>query len=167
MRDAELLLRFLAYSFFGSRYGGNLKKFLDDTTKALNENWDEQKKSIQTQSQEMEHALTYCETIFGAKNYLRKWNGQVFERQKNRAVMDIMMFYFSQQSLRTALAENGEQVVEKFKSLCAHDMSFRASLETTTKSIEANAIRFNKWADALSELSGIIVQSPFGNYDNN
>jgi len=39
MRDVEILLRYLAFSFFISNYRGNLKKFLDDTCYEMNRNW--------------------------------------------------------------------------------------------------------------------------------
>jgi hypothetical protein len=39
MRDVEILLRYLAFSYFISSYRGNLKKFLDDTCQYFNNSW--------------------------------------------------------------------------------------------------------------------------------
>src|SRR5690348_13568738 len=39
LRDAEILLRFIAFSEFGGMYGGNLSPFLDHAMDAVNRNW--------------------------------------------------------------------------------------------------------------------------------
>jgi len=45
MRDAELLLRFIAYKNFLNAYSGSLKDFLDATCKRLNDEWHERELS--------------------------------------------------------------------------------------------------------------------------
>ena len=42
LRDAELLLRAIAFVCFFSRYKGNFKAFLDSTTRTLNREWSEE-----------------------------------------------------------------------------------------------------------------------------
>lgn len=42
MRDVELLLRYVSFHYYLSTYRGNLKAFLDNTCKVLNENWENQ-----------------------------------------------------------------------------------------------------------------------------
>jgi hypothetical protein len=152
MRDAEILLRFLAYRYFISEYNGNLKDFLDKTTFRLNEAWNKNHQDIKNKVVEMENALAFTRAVFTKGNYLRKWNGNNFETKKNRAVFDIMLHYFSVPEVRDGLAGKEAAVVEAFKDLCNID-EFRVSLETTTKSIESNKTRFNYWAKAIEELS--------------
>lgn len=154
MRDAEILLRYLAYRNFIVRYNGNLKFFLDETTRILNADWDSAQNKIIAQVAEMDEALRFTEDVFTTKHYLRKWNGQEFESKKNRAVFDIMLHYFSRADIRVALATQQPAVKQAFIDLC-HDDGFRTSLETTTKSMEANRVRFNRWGDAVAQLSGI------------
>ncbi|RJG57273.1 DUF262 domain-containing protein [Sphingobium terrigena] len=158
MRDAEILLRFLAYSNFIDTYAGNLKVFLDRTTEALNDDWPTREVELRTQVTEFENALEFTRNAFGDKFYLRKWNGKEFESKKNRAVFDIMLHYFSDQTIRQALAGKEKDITDAFVKLCDQD-DFRSSLETTTKSIEANRIRFNRWGDAVQALSGVDTSS--------
>lgn len=157
MRDAEILLRYIAYQNFSDTYRGNLKLFLDTTTKNLNTDWERLSDTIRNQVSEMEHAFAFTRNVFGHENYLRKWNGDQFERRKNRAIFDIMLHYFSQPGLRTALEEKSEEIQGAFKKLCAEDDEFLGAIERTTKSMEANLIRFNKWAEALTAIAGIEV----------
>lgn len=161
MRDAELLLRYLSYSFFSNEYNGNLKVFLDNTTRNLNALWLELNQEIERRCEDMEAALAFCRRAFGDKDYLRKWNGREFERQKNRAVMDIMLFFFSDSTVRAASEGKEAEIVDNFKRLCAEDQDFRAALETTTKSVEANAKRFSAWAETLERVVGMSLPSPF------
>lgn len=154
MRDAEILLRFLAYQNFIGLYNGNLKYFLDETTRRLNADWDQAQTTVASQVAGMNEALRFTQHVFTAKNYLRKWNGEAFESKKNRAVFDIMLHYFSRADVRAALETKEAAVKQSFIDLC-NDDTFRSALETTTKSMEANRVRFNMWGDAVALLSGI------------
>jgi len=154
MRDAEILLRYIAYRNFMPIYNGNLKHFLDETTRRLAHDWAEREQEIRDQADGMNEALCFTKHTFGDKNYLRKWNGSEFESRKNRAVFDIMLHYFSRADVRIALEDRGNELKESFKTLC-DDEQFRTSLETTTKSMESNRIRFNLWGAAIEDLSGI------------
>ena len=161
MRDAELLLRYLAYANFAELNQGNLKRFLDETTRKLNESWDKDQRSIEEQCNQLENAISFTKSIFGNSNYFRKWNGTDFERRTNRAVMDIMLYYFSNPKRRELLNGKNEQIVNAFKSLCETDREFLTSFETTTKSLAANAARFNRWAEELSIIVGEKIRSPY------
>jgi Protein of unknown function DUF262 len=157
MRDAEILLRYIAYKNFLRIYAGNIKLFLDEATKKLNLNWPSLSIKIADQVSEMELALLFVKDAFGEDSYLRKWNGKQFESKKNRAVFDIMLHYFSEPLLRSAFRSKTVQLVELFKDLCENDKDFYAAIEITTKSIWSNRKRFNTWGEHLSKLSGINV----------
>ncbi|WP_274426594.1 DUF262 domain-containing protein [Chelativorans sp. YIM 93263] len=160
MRDAELLLRYLAYSFFASSYGGNLKKFLDDAHTYFNKNWDSKKSEVEQRFEQFEIAIEFLRKGFGEKEYLRKWNGKNFEPRINRAVFDIMLYYFSEESVRHSAENKMEDVVDSFKKLC-ETTKFLSSIETTTKSKDANSTRFNMFSDMLNNLLQIETVSPF------
>jgi hypothetical protein len=155
MRDAEILLRFIAYRNYILDYNGNLKRFLDETTKRLNEQWPSCEGEVRGQVEEMDNAIEFTRSVFSEAHYLRKWNGEKFEARKNRAVFDIMLHYFSRPDVRAGLSGKYEIVVERFKNLCEDNPDFRASLETTTKSMVSNKTRFNVWGAVISDLSGI------------
>lgn len=159
MRDAEIVLRFIAYRFFVDDYSGNLKLFLDTATKSLNADWKAKKASIEEAATSLNDAIEFTFSIF-EKGAMRKWNGEKFERPINRAVFDIMAYYFSSPAIRASLEGKGADIVAKFKSLCTDDREFLSSLESTTKSIDANAKRFETWGKALQEIAGIQLPIP-------
>lgn len=157
MRDAEILLRYISYRNFASTYSGNLKHFLDETTRKFNEDWEACEAMVRRQVADMEEAFEFTQEIFTKDQYLRKWNGAQFEPRKNRAVFDIMLHWFSDNDLRASLVGKSDQVVGAFKYLCENDSEFLASIERTTKTNEANSWRFNKWAQSLSNISGVEI----------
>lgn len=159
MRDAEIVLRFIAYKLYAPNYGGVLKQFLDDTTKSLNADWKKKQKLIEQVAGSLEDAINFTFEIF-EKSAMRKWNGEKFERPINRAVFDIMAYYFSNSNVREAAKGKGAEIVSRFKSLCTDDRDFLTSLESTTKSIEANSKRFATWGAALEDILGIKLAIP-------
>jgi hypothetical protein len=159
MRDVELLIRYYAYRNFVSDYPGNLKEFLDQTCKTLNVQWKHREGQLREQAEQLERAIKTVFKVFGPAGAFRKWDGTKFERSPNRAVFDVMTYYFSEPPLRKAARAASGDVKEAFKTLCGDDR-FRRSIETTTKSIEANSVRFSLWARTLSRVLGLKIQSP-------
>lgn len=162
MRDVELVLRYFAYRNFANEYDGNLKSFLDVTTLRLNRDWGDQQDKLNGQADELDAALARIREIFTERNEVRKWNGQQYEKRINRAVFDIMAYYFSDLQVRELSRGQEEPIKQAFQALCEHDRGFLASIEQTTKSKEANRIRFETWAGTLNQLFGTSLQSPFG-----
>jgi hypothetical protein len=159
MRDAELLLRYFAYVNFIQDYAGNLKDFLDSTCKNLNKEWDKRKTELQKQAEQCERAITATFKIFGDDEAFRKWDGEKFEPRFNRAVFEIMVYYFSQESVRKKALGKGRKVVRAFQRMCEEKPQFLKSLETTTKSLRATSTRFTGWGRALRNL-GVAAQIP-------
>lgn len=152
MRDAEILLRYIAYKNFMNLYRGNLKKFLDDTTRKLNKGWKRMNKEVESQVNEMNDAYKFTRRIFRS-SYMCKSIGSSYERRRNRAVIDIMLHYFSCPEVRDAIKEaDNEKVKKKFEDLC-NDSDFESSITKSTKSLESNRIRFNYWGEALERLT--------------
>jgi hypothetical protein len=159
MRDTELLLRYFAYVNFASDYSGNLKDFLDTTCKRLNREWDKKAAELRSQADECERAINATFRIFGQDKAFRKWDGDKFEPRFNRAVFEIMIYYFSQKPVRREASTKVRKVVSTFKRLCEDKPKFLKSLETTTKSLKATSTRFLGWGRALKGL-GLPVRTP-------
>jgi hypothetical protein len=151
MRDAELLVRYLGFRNFIPDYRGNLKLFLDDTCATLNKGWARQQVKLENQVTEMQRAFDTTFQIFGDDKAFRKWDGNKYEGRFNRAVFDIMMFYFSDALLSKRALSAQKGVENDFRRLCDSNPEFRTSLETTTKSLEATATRLMVWGDALAK----------------
>lgn len=160
MRDVELLVRYFAFRNYLPMYRGSLKSFLDDTCKFLNRDWSDHRVRIEDQLEEFEEAYLAATEIFGLDSVFRKWDGSKYVSRFNRAVYDFVMYYFSFSRIRNASMEHPEALREEFKKLCEKDADFLASIERTTKSIEATHLRFSKWGQALQRHIGIRVPVP-------
>jgi len=159
MRDVELLVRYYAYKNFITDYSGNLKEFLDDTCKKLNQQWKTREPQIREQAEQLEHAISATSKIFGKDLGFRTWDGRTFERRFNRAVFDIIVYYFSQRAVRKKALKSKRAVKEAFQQLCTDAPAFLRSLQTTTKSLEATSLRLSRWGRTLKAL-GMPAQIP-------
>ncbi len=153
MRDVELLVRYYAFRNFLSDYKGNLKEFLDETCKDLNASWQEQKAKIEEQGRELSDAINFTYEIFD-ENAFRRWDGDAFESRFNRAIYDVMVYYFSQPHVRKAAKSKRTAIQKDFQKLCSQNDDFRTAIELTTKSVPATATRLRLWGQALSKRIG-------------
>ena len=160
MRDAELVLRYYAYFYFATDYSGDLKRFLDFTVEYYNKRWVQAEPGLIATGETFEDALRVIRSVFGERDELRKWNGKTFERRINRAVFDIMLYFLRDETVRREFVRNGPQIKEAFKSLCENDQEFLSAIETTTKSVTANQIRFRRWRNVLQQVMDRNVVSP-------
>jgi len=151
MRDTELLLRYISYKNFLSRYTGSLKDFLDLTCRELNSSWEEKSEEIRGQVNSLEMAHNTIKSVFGNYSY-KKWTGTDFESRFNRSIYDIMTYTFSDQSVRDRVAGKEADLLDAFKQLCAEDYEFRSSIESTTKSVGATQKRLSSWIVKINEV---------------
>lgn len=159
MRDVELLVRFYAFHFFIDLYNGNLKWFMDMTCLTLNQKWKDERTLIESAADDMDAAIEVTFELFGNEGAFRKWEGDKYQARRNRAVFDIMVFYFSKKDIRSRSIERKEQVVEAFRTLCDNP-EFVRTLEATTKSITATQLRLAAWGNALSVAIELPIQVP-------
>jgi len=159
MRDVELTIRYFGLVNFLDEYTGNLKYFLDVTSQKLNSNWPTREKEIRSQGVELEAAIQSTWDIF-AENAFRKWNGTTFERRFNRAVFDVMVYFFRIEKVRHAALANSASVINEFKFLCDDSPSFKTSIETTTKSIGALSTRLELWGNRLAKALDLSIPIP-------
>lgn len=159
MRDAELVIRFLAFRDFLPQYTGNLKPLLDKVVEVFNEKWVDDRKYVEARIAEFERAVGTALQVFGDDAF-RKWNGTEFETQINRAVFDVMTQYFGDAEVVERVLPVKGQVVQEFKRLCVADSEFRAAIERTTKTVGAIHTRLTKWASSLSSVTGATVTGP-------
>ena len=159
MRDAELLVRFFAFSYFLNTYSGNLKSFLDTTCMTLNKQWDTEEGNIKRLLAEFENAHTAIRSIFREDAY-RKWTTNGFEKRFNRAIFDIMMFAFRWPHVREVLHTHNDKVVSIFIDLCSNKPDFLSSIEQTTKSLSSTHSRLFLWAERLNSEFGTDLHVP-------
>jgi len=156
MRDIEIFVRFIGFAKLIKEYSGDMKKFLDQTCDTFNKKWDEQHDEIKTLSKEFEKGIDAGFKIFD-RNFSRKWKGTETERNLNRAILDVMLFYLSDIKYRELLVNNADSVRDAFQNLCNNDPNFRTSIETTTKSLSATYTRFSTWGKTLRKILSINI----------
>ena len=162
MRDVEILIRFFAFNFFAKDYSGSMQSFLDQTCDRLNESYASSKRSIDEAVELFNSAIELTFEAFGDKTAFRKFKSGKYEEKYNRAVIDIMLFYFSQIKDRENFAKLHTDIATLFEELCTSDQEFLSSLESTTKSLAAVHYRFRKWGEALSAITGEQLLIPEG-----
>lgn len=159
MRDAELLTRWYALRHFAPAYTGELKSFLDRACETLNAEWAERANDVRLDLEQFEASVVTSHRIFGTHAF-RKWSKGSYERLFNRAIFDIVTYYFGDPRIREAAEGKAADVEAAFKDLCQNNADFLAAVERTTKSMGATTARMSLWADALSRTTGVEVRSP-------
>jgi hypothetical protein len=160
MVDAELALRHLAFSISPLPYRGNLKSFLDDTSKELNKHWSAVEPTAQDEVEGLAQGLDFLLTLFGTTKACRKWSGARFERALNRAVFDIQAYSFSYPAVRDAAADRGDEILAAFRSACDDNAAFVRSITSTTKTRDAFLVRHRTWARIVRDVCDVTYQLP-------
>lgn len=160
MRDVELLVRHLAYRYALDTYQGNLKRFLDEACKSFNISWPKEGDAIQRAAKDCDEAILATYEIFQDKAFRRFTRPSNWENRFNRAVFDVMTYYFSSPEIRTAALAHGPAVVEAFLKLSLEDDTFSASLASTTKTTHATAYRLSAWGNSLSDVLDVKFSKP-------
>jgi Protein of unknown function DUF262 len=159
MRDAELFLRYYAFATSITKYTGSIKQFLDDITNSLNSNWEQERQTIEELADHFEESVSLVYEIFG-ENAFRKRKGGEFESRFNRAVFDVMLYYFSDPIIRTAASTLKHEIFDGFVNLSDNDPEFVNSMESTTKSLTSTSYRLSKWGETLSSIIGAKLDVP-------
>ncbi|MFF8938718.1 DUF262 domain-containing protein [Streptomyces paradoxus] len=160
MRDVEILLRFFAFSEYLTTYSGNLKYFLDETLAKVNNRWDQNEEAyIKRVALECDQAIEATFSVFDTQAFYR-WSRGKYEGRFNRAVFDIMTFYFKEPQVRALLCGKEEEVKRAFEFLCAEDVSFNEALQTTTKTPEATHRRLAVWGERLQDIIELDLNIP-------
>lgn len=160
MRDAELLLRYLSYRHFASLYRGNLKQFLDMATSSLSDDWENEENNLRTHADDLDAAIETIITIFGPRNAFSKYSDGRYEGRLNRALFDPLAYYFSNRRVRDAATADERAFRLAFEQLSVQDQEFTRSIEQTTKSRQANYIRFSAIQRMITDTLGVAIDNP-------
>lgn len=162
MRDNEMLLRYIAFAQQPEQYAGNLKKFLDEAWKEYNTKWEELGANVQETAASATVAVDTTIDIFGARNAFCTFNSErnEFERRFNRAVFDIMTYYFRNADVAEKALMHAQSIRDRFIELCVSHPEFTQHVTTTTKSMHAIRSRFGLWADVLRDELKLEIEDP-------
>jgi len=168
MRDVEMVIRFFTYKYFLKDYNGNLKKAFDETVSKLNASWANNESIIKKDADNLNSAIEFTIELFGGKKYaFSKWNGDSFQGNFNRAIFDIMAYYFSNPDILKEANTKKAEIIKSFKKLCENDSEFLTSFEHTTKSIDNTFKRISTWGEELANILDLKISVPEIDGDGN
>lgn len=153
MKDIELALRYFAFKCFPDHYQGNLKEFLDDTCESLNRDWENSETKIRELFLELEHTITYLTNLFHPDSVFCRYKQGKCSGRFNRAIYEVLTYYFSFDEIRTAIDKKRDRFVRQFIKLNDDD-KFIHAVSDTTKEIHRVALRFSMVADILESVIG-------------
>ena len=157
MRDMELGTRFLAFRTSAGSYNGNMKKFLDGSSRELTANFKQRWQELEDHWCDFEAAMALTKEIFGDDAFKSRNRGR-YQRSFNRAVLDIMTYYLANSSLREIVERNSLEPIKKaFERICDESPAFLQAIQSSTKTVRATSQRFHDWGDELRELFGSTV----------
>ena len=79
----------------------------------------------------------------------------------NRAIFDVLVYYFSNPNIRKASLENPEKVKSAFSDLRLESTDFTRSVELSTKSLTATSSRLILWGDKLKSILEVDISIPY------
>lgn len=159
LRDIELLVRYYAFKHFADDYNGNLKTFFDNSVCRLNHEWERNCTVLEAEAEDLDAAIELTYSIFG-EDAFRKWKSGSFDNRFNRAIFDIMVYYFSKQEVRDATDGHEQEIKEAFINECMTNPEFLSAFESSTKNSRPTQCRYSRWGAILSEVLSIDLQIP-------
>lgn len=155
LRDVELLLRLVAWQRFPEKYRGNMKQFLDDTMKNLNDAWADEESRVTKDVGQLFAAVDAAVKIFG-DNVGRKFKDGRFEPSFNRAVFEVQVNFLVKPVVRSASLKRKSEIMASFKRLSSQ-ARFLTAIEATTKSMDNTRARFDLFRRMLQRSAAVQV----------
>ncbi|UXT89759.1 DUF262 domain-containing protein [Agrobacterium pusense] len=155
MRDAEILLRYIAIAKRGMSYSGNLTDFLGTSMSEISEEWDNDEDDVRDLAKNFHRATKILLEIFPPKKVGRKFANGKWESRFNRVLFETQVYYAAiapEESLRSS----GDAFVEAFMDL-SQNTDFNSTIESTTKTNEKYYFRFEKFQSMLNDTLGLSI----------
>lgn len=160
MRDAEMLLRYVAFADAIETYTGNLREFLDQACIDGGADWPAKGEAYFDElAARCELAITRTFDAFTLKDSFLRWEEGKYIRRFNIAVFDVMTLVLGDPSISNAeFVAKAPEIVTAFQDLCDGDARFRDSLVVTTKTKDNTGYRVSRFAEAVEALVGHDLQ---------
>jgi hypothetical protein len=156
MRDAEMLLRSIAFADRLEAYSGNLRLFLDEQCELGLKQWATRQEDFKAMADATEKAILRTFEVFTEDRSFLRFEDETYIRRFNIAVYDVMVAVLGSSELtEESIANNKGDLRSAFEYLCREDPRFSSSLTSSTKTTQATGYRINKFALAVEEVTGI------------
>ena len=153
LRDAEILLRYISFSLFGSEYTGNLTPFLDAKMAAVNSQWKNMEHVIRDITRQFNSGTADLIAAVDARRVGRKFTAKGWEVRFNRALYEVEVYYAARLP-EGLLRDKAATFRSAFESLCLERPEFVDSIETSTKNIDKYHRRFTYFRDMVNHSLG-------------
>ncbi|MFG1976458.1 DUF262 domain-containing protein [Nonomuraea fuscirosea] len=159
MRDAEMLLRTIAFFDRIEDYAGNLREFLDYACEVGNREWASRNVHFQTMAAACEAAINKTIAAFGPDKAFFRYDAEYgYISRFNVAVYDLMCAVFAESTLTIDTVERtAPQLKHAFEDLCSNDSAFQDSIKATTKTPLAVAGRIIRYGTQVQKITGVTL----------
>jgi hypothetical protein len=156
MRDAEMLLRSIAFQDALESYNGNLRAFLDAACARGNADWDQRRTYYENLAKQCESGIDRTEIVFGAKDSFLRYEEDHYIRRFNIAVFDAISTVLGAPELTDVDVRTiADQFRQGYERLCVERSDFQDALKTSTKTVPSTALRITLLAELVESASGV------------
>lgn len=152
LRDAEIVLRYIAFSKYGMQYGGNLTPFLDESMARINGSWSTEETDVIRLFDEMNEGCAYLLDKVGIKKTGRKFTEDHWETRFNRALFEVECYYFSKIPKGQRDAISKEDLIGELENFFKESPDFVDSIETSTKNIYRYRARYALFQEFVNKV---------------
>lgn len=154
--DVEILLRIISFNFFWEEYNGNLKVFLDESMKRINKEWRNFDEMVKFYVRRLYDTIDVLKIVFDDyKKIGRKYISATNQEPRfNRALFECLVLCFDGIDVRV-VKEKKEEFINKFALICSENTDFKLSIDSTTKTIQSYACRFDILKNIVKEVFGV------------
>jgi hypothetical protein len=159
MRDAETVLRYLAFARHLPEYKGNLRLFLDQEARFANKRWDEVHEDYERLMRELDEAIKCSFSICGETTFFRMNTGGKYFGRFNAALFDVLVLTLRHPHVRELVKGHEPALKARLDRLCL-ESPFRDYITLTTKSVESVRGRIRLWIDELQDELKVSLDIP-------
>lgn len=152
MKDVELALRYFGFKWNLEDYDGNLKKFLDETCKKINDEWENVEERVKDSFVQLEKSISFCYELFGNDSPFSRYTDKGCNNRFNKNIFELLTYYFSEENIRDFVRPKSKDFVQKFIEMNL-DNNFLDAVSGTTKDVKKVCTRFQQFWAVLCELN--------------
>jgi len=159
MRDMDLVLRFFVMTKHIEEYRGNYKNALDTVCDFYNKNWIKQKNQVDETLNSFETTISLAFDVFGEDQAFHRPNPQKIDYRINRALFDIICYYFTLLGNEVILLFRNEITKMTFELLESNQV-FIKSISSNTNNLKETSARFVIYGEKIQSIIGQTIAIP-------
>jgi len=152
-RDVETLLRLLSIEVHGTKYQGNLKRFLDASLDEFNSDWGKYEPVLKSLTASLNDSIETLINVMPVAG--KKPRGQKFERAPNKALLEVQIYYMRRMM---AKADQLADLQDRFVKFYQSSFEFQNSIGSTTKAPARVYTRFNRYRIFLNHAYDLKIE---------